>query len=116
LGDPFVSSSSSLKHVNEACSAAHIKTMALWINEHVIGITAGLELSDHLAVVGTEGNDSGRLAEYHENAGFPLIKRHSKVFLASANRPRADLLAGGTIYDPDLAGIRHVHIDLAVGI
>ena len=68
-----------LKHIDDALATAQIDAAALAIDEHIIGITAGVDLGDDMAILAGERHQARRAAKDDEDLVRLAIDRHRKI-------------------------------------
>src|SRR5262245_29628203 len=85
---PPVARFNRFEHIDDTLAAAYIDTAALAIDEHIIGITAGLDLGDDMTVLAGERHQARRTAKDDEDLVRLAIDRHRKIRSRPLRRQR----------------------------
>jgi hypothetical protein len=97
-----------LEDIERAGAAAHVDAAALLIEEHVIGITAGIELFGDLATRNVDKDEARWIAE---NTGDEIALRtdsEREIGIQTRYFPGIALPIGGHIHHRDLLGVWHI--------
>src|SRR5262245_2570774 len=103
-----------LEYVQVSVAAAEVHALALRIEEEIVGIAARIDHGNGAAVPQGEHAETRGVAKRHQHSPRSLVQRHRKE-AAVFNGPARGLLAGEAVDDRDLARLRDVHEDAAVG-
>jgi hypothetical protein len=99
------------EHVNEALAAAHIDTLPLGIDEHVMGILTRVERGEESAVLIIEHADLRGMPEYGHDPMVDLVNGEREVGPQMVRRPMGYLLVRHAIHGSDLVRMGGIHKD-----
>src|SRR5215471_20444237 len=97
-----------IKNVDETTAANYVDAVKLGIDEHIIGIAAGVEGLRNLAVAHRKDTEARRAAKDGQHLFCFLVERHGKMRGADLHRPVCSMLSGGAVYDRDLPRVRNI--------
>src|SRR5262245_22954618 len=100
-----------LKGVNETFAARDIDTIALWLEEEVIGVTGDFEIGSRFACLRIEHNQARRSAAADEQPTTGFIQRHGEVGLKFFHWLTCHSRGLVAIDNSDLFGVRQVDED-----
>src|SRR5262245_54986839 len=103
-----------LEYIQVSVPAADVNALALRIDEEIVGIAARIDHGNGAAVLQGENAEPSGIAQRHKNPPGSLVQRHWNQ-AAVVDGPARGLFAGEAIDDRDLARLRDVHEDAAVG-
>ena len=113
MRDPSIRRFFRFQNIKETSPATDVNARALGINEQVIGITAGFDGRDRLAVYHGEHAELGGSPKDYENLAMNVVQDHRKIRTPIGQRPFSDLLLRYAVHDRDAMSIGHVDEDLA---
>src|SRR2546425_281222 len=98
MREPAIAVALCIENIHKAFAATDIEAVSLWVEEQIVGITAGFDARDAAAVRLREHAKHPWIAKDDEDPLGLLVEDHREVAFIAC-RPRRDLLAGDPIHD-----------------